>query len=275
MAFFSSRVFAVLVLLAGGAGVLVPGNARAETYHTCAGFIDSVPATITSQGVWCLRKDLSTAMIGGIAINIAANNVTIDCNDFKVGGLAAGDYSTTKGIVTSRQNVTVRNCNVRGFYFGIDLHGAGHLVEDNRLDNNLLYGIRVTGENGLVQRNRVYDTGGTRFNLSIHAINVSGADVIDNTVAGMFSTGTGSLYGVRVLQPQVIRNNRIRGLPGWDSFAILADGLGSTVEGNLIYDIGSRGIMGRNVDVVCRNNVVVGAPTPFVNCLDNGGNISL
>ncbi len=93
---------AVLVL---GSLCLLPGNVRVETYNTCAGFIDSLPATM-----WCLRKDLTTSMTSGRAISIATNNVTIDCNDFKIGGLGAGNASTATGIYTyGRQNITVRH----------------------------------------------------------------------------------------------------------------------------------------------------------------------
>src|SRR5690606_9034000 len=87
------RLLAVLLL----AGLLaIPSPARAaESYDSCAGYIDSLPATISQQGVWCLRKNLSTNISTGHAITIAANNVTIDCNDFKIGGLAAGNGSLT------------------------------------------------------------------------------------------------------------------------------------------------------------------------------------
>ena len=57
-----------LALCLGTVAVLLafhPREARAETYQTCAGFIDALPATITTQGVWCLRKDLGTAMASG------------------------------------------------------------------------------------------------------------------------------------------------------------------------------------------------------------------
>lgn len=205
------RLLAAFVLLAGVAGALVTGNARAEAYHTCAGFIDSVPATISSQGVWCLRKDLGTNITSGEAITIAANNVTIDCNDFKVGGLAAGDATRTYGIyANNRQNATVRNCNVRGFFMGILLNGVGHLVEDNRLDNNLFVGISVSGRdnNNLVQRNRIFDTGGSGNSTGIY----TNGDVIDNTVAGMFSTDAG-VEAIYLFGPgSVARNNRVRGL---------------------------------------------------------------
>ena len=42
------HLFAALLLLAGV--FAAPTPARAETYHTCAGFIDSLPAAITTQG---------------------------------------------------------------------------------------------------------------------------------------------------------------------------------------------------------------------------------
>src|SRR5688500_5888635 len=111
-----------LALCLGTVAVLLafhPREARAETYQTCAGFIDALPATITTQGVWCLRKDLGTAMASGAAITIATNNVTIDCNNFKVGGLAAGAGTQAVGIqVSGKQNATIRNCAIRGFYRG-------------------------------------------------------------------------------------------------------------------------------------------------------------
>ena len=67
--------------------------------------------------MWCLRHDLSTSIVSGQAIDIQANNVAIDCNDFKIGGLAAGNGSMAVGIhALTRQNATVRHCNIRGFY---------------------------------------------------------------------------------------------------------------------------------------------------------------
>jgi len=186
MSLLPCRLLAVLIL--STSLVLVPGKARAETHATCAGFIDSLPATVTKQGVWCLRNDLSTAITSGNAISIATNNVTIDCNGFKIGGLAAGEGSLATGIRASgRQNAVVRHCNVRGFQYGIYLTGAGHLVEDSRFDNNLYMGIHVSGENNVVRRNRVHDTGGSSaYPYGIYA----SAHVVVNIVAGAFSTAS-------------------------------------------------------------------------------------
>lgn len=297
MIHLSCRRLAALLLLAGVAGAFIPGTARAETYHTCAGFIDSVPATITTQGVWCLRKDLSTSITSGNAITIATNNVTVDCNDFKVGGLAAGDGSGAIGIYAyDRQNLTVRNCNVRGFYHGIAFGGpvtysggAGHLIEDNRLDNNLAAGVFLrNATNSLVQRNRVYDTGGSLTANEIYGIFATEADMLDNTVAGVFAIDTGTLdaksvYGI--LSPGrgvVIRDNRVRelDLPS----AVSGDVVGirasnwSRVDGNLVLSVGNhRGtaILGSGPEghlTICSNNVVAGFHRRIDTCKDNGGN---
>src|SRR5436190_3292229 len=72
--------------------------AHAETFHTGGTVIASLPAVITTQGVFCLTHDLTTAITSGTAIDIQVNNVTIDCNGCKIGGLAAGTSSTTRGI---------------------------------------------------------------------------------------------------------------------------------------------------------------------------------
>src|SRR6185369_16529682 len=62
----------------------------AESYDNCTGFITSLPAVVTTQGTWCLKQDLATAITSGNAITINTGNVTIDCNDFKLGGMSAG-----------------------------------------------------------------------------------------------------------------------------------------------------------------------------------------
>lgn len=197
----SNRLFAAFVVLAVLSGVAVPDDARAaQSYDNCTGFIDTIPTTITTQGVWCLRKDLSTNITSGIAVTLAANNVTLDCNGFKIGGLAAGNSSAAWGIwVPGRQNATVRHCQVRGFATGIRIDdGAGHLIEDNRLDNNLQFGIRVISDNTRIRRNMVYDTGGKVG--SSYTWGISGtADITDNTVSGLFADSPGGeLLGIAV-----------------------------------------------------------------------------
>src|SRR5687768_7416536 len=73
------------------AAAAVPRAYAAESYDYCPRVISSLPATISTQGTWCLKSNLSTGITTGNAITIATNNVTIDCNDYKLGRLPAGD----------------------------------------------------------------------------------------------------------------------------------------------------------------------------------------
>src|SRR4249920_3466180 len=84
------------------------GSAHAaQSYDNCTGFITSLPAVITTQGTWCLKQDLATTVTSGSAITINTNNVTIDCNDFKLGGLGAGLATLANGIYSlNRVNAT-------------------------------------------------------------------------------------------------------------------------------------------------------------------------
>jgi hypothetical protein len=278
----SCRLPAALALLAGLAAAA--GGARAETYQTCTGFIDSIPATITTQGVWCLRKDLSTAMTSGTAITIATNNVTIDCNDFKIGGLAAGTASLTHGITAGeRANAVVRHCNVRGFMYGIHLRGYGHLVEDNRFDNNLVQGIHVEGHDSIVRRNRVLDTGGYPASDRSYGIFATG-DVVDNIVSGVYALGTSPrVRGIYLVGSRATaRGNRVRDLSasaGSVAVGLLVQGGGNAVVDNQVsVNPGHEGTgisAGGITSAACTGNFVYGFATGILNCRDGGGNTVL
>src|SRR5690348_2627551 len=64
---FMNRLFpfaAILVLASLGPALPLPARA-AQSYDNCTGFIDSVPATVSTQGTWCLRHDANTAITSG------------------------------------------------------------------------------------------------------------------------------------------------------------------------------------------------------------------
>ena len=269
-------LLAILLVLAG-----FPREAPAETHDTCAGFIDSVPAVISTQGVWCLRGDVSTAQTSGSAIEIAANNVTIDCNGYKIGGLAAGSSSAANGIYAyGRMNITVRNCNIRGFLHGISLFGSnagGHLVEDNRLDGNLYVGMDIYGDNNTVQRNQVYDTGGgtstsSMINYGIYAQ----ANVIGNIVDGIDAD---RLIAIRITGAgHVARDNVVRNIlsgSGDEVFGIFGSGDSILVDNHVYVSAGppaSESGNGVRDGAVCLRNTVYGFATPFANCDISSGN---
>ncbi|HEY0660994.1 MAG TPA: right-handed parallel beta-helix repeat-containing protein [Lysobacter sp.] len=285
----NQRLFRLL-LLVGCCNA--PAAHAAESYDNCTGFIDTLPATISTQGTWCLRHDLSTAITSGNAIVIATNNVTIDCNHHKLGGLAAGTGTGAYGIFAEdRHNATVRRCAIRGFRVGIYFHGtasasgpgSGHLIEDNRLEQNTWMGISLDGDNNRVQRNRIYDTGNAPFTNTAWGMAVDNAEVIDNTVAGVYATGSANnAIGIHMDGWGIeARGNQVRDLaPAGTGVALgLVNNFGTTnFTGNWVSSIlavDGTGIAAKSGSPksTCRDNTVVNFATGIAaNCLDAGGN---
>jgi hypothetical protein len=261
----------------------LPASA-AESYDSCEGrYIESLPASIGTPGVWCLRHDVTTAVGSGAAIQVTSNNVTLDCNGYRIGGLAAGPGSLASGVYASgRQNFTIRNCGIRGFYYGILVEGgAGHLVEDNRLDNNLLNAIRVSADNSRVRRNAVFDTGGATGRNDASAI-FGSADISDNTIGGVYAVvAPGQSNGITATAfGQQVSRNTIRGLVansgGGAAYGIIANANGITVDGNRIAAasvVNGIGIVGTG-NVFCINNTVANFSSAVVSCRASTSNDS-
>src|SRR6187549_1930197 len=83
---------------------LAPSARAAESFDACTAYVTSLPATLSTAGRYCLTKDLSTAMTSGNAIEVTANNVTLDCNGFRIGNLGGGPDAFTWGVYTDRTN---------------------------------------------------------------------------------------------------------------------------------------------------------------------------
>jgi len=231
---------------------LAPDFAQAaESYDNCAGMISSLPAVISTQGTWCLTSDLTTAITSGSAITVNTNNVTIDCNNFKLGGLTAGVGTTASGLsATNRINVTVRHCNVRGFLRGLYFTGSGggHTVENNNFDGNTQVGIHVEGDASIVRNNRVSDTGGSTVYSQVRGIEVlNSIDVINNMVSGATarSGSNGNVYGIYAYADSArINGNEVTGL--------VKDGTGA------VYGIYAE----YNEHTIIRNNDLIGDGYP-------------
>ena len=295
----SSSFLLAAALVVGGLSLKPAEVQAAQSYSNCTGFIDALPATISAPGTWCLKKDLSTSMSSGRVISIAANDVTLDCNDFKLGGLAAGPGSNAMGVATALGSVnsktTIRNCNVRGFATGISLiGGGGHLVEDNRLDNNLYQGIVIEGNNNnvhnnnIVRRNTIQTIGGgASTHADIHGIYAE-ADIYDNSIADLETlSNTRSVYGIFISGVGTLaRNNTVRNLAGNDrigdtgrTYGIMADSARVRLDGNHILGgpnpaLGA-GIRGStNGAAFCIGNTVANFSEGMGNCQLISGNKS-
>ena len=237
-----------------------------------------MPAVISSQGVYCLTGNVSTSNPAGNAIEITANNVTLDLNSWKVGGQAAGTATLATGIYSTANNVVIKNGIVRGFYMGIRLTGRGATVEGLLVDKNTYTGIQVEGQGSLLRDNRIVDTGGSTATTDEDAfgIAVGGAEsVIDgNLISGLTATGTGQEWGIYVWSNgdyATLRNNVIS-----DAVSPAGGGysagirMGNTswvgVEGstviNMDYGIyffgSSTGTYSRNTAINCTNPFIGG-----------------
>jgi hypothetical protein len=300
----SPVIAAILFFVAAalGTGLSLPARA-AESYGNCTGFIDTVPATITTPGTWCLRRDLNTAIMSGIAIHIAASSVTLDCNHFTTDGFDGGFETQAYGVYAGdRLNVSIRNCNIRGFATGILLDGGsngvapGFLVERNTLNGHTRTGIFVRGAGSTIRGNRVLDIGtgepldGSVGDRNIYGITAwNGVDVIDNTVKGIgipIPSEVGA-YGIRTINNGAgsVIGNRIRRLGLWA-------GPANAVYG--IYNVNSRGLIIRDNDIqgpgastvggvglrcsstpaTARDNVIAGFATAIQKCMSIGNTVN-
>lgn len=268
----------------------------ARSFDNCSGYINALPAVITTQGTYCMNKDLSTTLSSGAAVTILTNNVILDCNDYKLGNLGAGVDTHMIGIYSlNRLNHTVRNCNVRGFQNGIllgtepEATGGGHIVEDNRLEASRMLGIAVSGAGSIVRNNRVVDTGEGDPEAGDSAIGISvalGVDVVDNTVDGVtnFRRPTGAQ--VRGIYAYVnegdIERNTVRNISGTNGgpgganvHFIRANYSSGTIVDNRI----SGELAESEVAIYCteslaiaRDNIALNTTQGVVTCIDAGNN---
>ena len=283
-----------LLLLAAGllATALSPSVARAaQSYDNCTGFIKTLPATISLQGTWCLSEDVSTAIATGAAITVATNNVTLDCNDFKIGGLAAGPATKAVGVLAQEKlNVTVRRCNIRGFLYGVRLRNGtgGNVVEDNSFSGNTARAISVEGDGTVVRRNLVRDTGGSTASSwqgSAAGIATYGdVDVIDNIVSQVAAlpneSGNASATGIHALLATSgsISHNRVRGLVSVGmgmarGIDVIGEDPQVILRGNDITGPGTYGLQCTGARSRAMDNIVVGFSTPLADCRDDGNSL--
>jgi len=243
--------------------LLAAPAAWAETVNCTP--ITALPTVITSQGIYCLTGNLKTNMISGNAIEIQANNVTIDLNGWKLGGLPAGDLTTANGIYAwNKRKITIRNGTIRGFYQGILLEdssggaSSGHLIEDIRADRNTFMGMFIRGRYSIVRRNRVVYTGGSTVSGPAMGIRLEGdgTRALNNDIIDTTATDGYAGYGLHLISADgaVVEGNRIdnvssgrgtnntRGISIENSMDVLATGNRVTRVGyGIYYDLGTTG----------------------------------
>lgn len=264
--------------------------AAAESYDNCRGFVTSLPATLTAPVTYCLKQNLSTPITSGEAILVTVNNVTIDCNGYRIVD-QAGTATQAVGIrADSRANLTLRNCVVRGFHRGLETSGSGssgHVIEDNRFEINRKAAMVLVGSGHHVRRNLLVDNGGMAAEGETFGIVAHGdVDIVDNTIDGVNPVGDASgrrwSTGIRTANnlAGTVSGNRVRSLvASGGGIEVGIDNIGNdavVMSDNIVNGRGTPGSYGlRCADPsgVSVRNVVLRFPNGLGGCADGGGNV--
>jgi nitrous oxidase accessory protein NosD len=254
-------------------------TAQAETTNCTA--ITTVPYTIATPGVYCLKSHLSTSITQGSAIEIHADNVVLDLNGNLLDGSGAGLGTMTAGITSfMRSNITVRNGTVRGFFSGVAIDdrspytvSRGNVIEDIRAVRNTFKGIAIAGTS-VVRNNQVLETGGSTIASIFPAYGIvisgPGARALNNDVMGVTPTGNDRAVGILMHNAprSVAAGNRISdtivsasGAPGygivtsWGNDVTLKDNIIANSKFGIFFENGSTGKY--------MNNMTQGVATPY------------
>ncbi len=269
--------------LAGLAFAAAVSTAAAEVQDCIA--ITALPAVITVQGVHCFKQDLATSMTSGRAITISTNNVIIDMNGFKLGGLAAGPNTLATAIYAQgRQNITSRNGAIRGFGTGIEFstfivgENRGHLVENMRIESSRFTGISLQGLNSIIRNNIIYDTGGG-IGTDAAAISLNqctSCSVAGNVIGGVKESAAARGMFLTQTSASVIRDNEIRNVDeGTERIGIdFSSGGRVAIERNSVINntTGTVGIRANGTSDACIENFVTGFTTRLTGCTFSEGN---
>lgn len=190
--------------------------------------ISKLPYTITKPGSYALRKSLVYAYKSGQPL--AA--ITVNCDDVKIdllGNTISVDREISKltetaGIFANqRNNVSIRNGAMKGFFRGVYLegiNGSNHLVESIEATDSTFLGIQVKGRGCIIRNNFVNGVGraqgASNYTALRYGMDITGAacvvknnrvlDVTPNT-----TNSNNSSYGIYIhdTEAAVIQGNDV------------------------------------------------------------------
>jgi hypothetical protein len=191
-----------------GDGVITIDQAKAEAGGVTPGDAPGFPVTLSQGGSYRLSGNLVVGNAGTTAIDVTADNVTLDLNGFAILGATSCSGEPTScypigsgdGVRFAAGNrkagLTVRNGTIRGMGGnGIYGHASsqGYTIERVKVIGNGGWGIALAGAvitDNVVMRNGQHGIGGS-------TLQVRGNTVLHNGVAGLFLVRSG--YGHNTL----------------------------------------------------------------------------
>ncbi|MCX6772956.1 MAG: S8 family serine peptidase, partial [Candidatus Micrarchaeota archaeon] len=186
------------------------------------------PAALSSAGTtYTLTSSYSCAN----GYNMTAANITLDC----AGNTITGTNTTgTAGVYTDQYFTTIKNCNIRDFYYGVHLQdGSGTTASNSTVTGNA-YGIFLYQASNNKIINSTF-TSGIGFGIFFY----SGLNHISSNNSIINSTATGGQSGIAL---NTVRNTTVTGSTMSPIFAGAAlnlnDAWGSTIANNTMNGIG-------------------------------------
>jgi len=150
-----------------------------EGYVACGGTGVVINTSLT------LTKNVS---VEGDCLIINSSNLMIDCN----GNNFIGNSSGFAFKVENNDNVTIQNCEIQNFTWGIMLgNSTGSIIKGNTLLDNTLHGIILGTESGFLSVDDaiVYDNVMKRNNFGLGIDNVSSSNISSNFIYNSSTAG--------------------------------------------------------------------------------------
>lgn len=218
--------------------------------------ISSLPFTITASGMYHLTGNLTQPNTYTNAIEVDANNVTIDLNGFTISG-AGGDGRKSGITILDNSNIEIRNGAITNFGYpdgnGVyaDSSSNNIKVENVRVVNNGMYGLSLWGKG-----NSVINCVATGNNSGIVAHNA----VIKNNVASN-NTYIGISSGNSTVTNNTASENGWNGINNADNGSVVGNTTNnngrvgilahsSTIQSNTAKSNGTNGIHGHNSNII-------------------------
>ena len=263
---------------------LAPAGAFGQTCSP----VTTLPATLTSPGVYCLTSNQNFSGTGD-AIVISSSDVVIDFQQFRLKS-TNGNY----GVLVERgDDVVIRNGKIDGFVNAIRLDGGrGALVEKMRISQTGNIAIASSANSPIIRDNRIDRAGATAIATSGNQVRILDNDISfheNNPYYGIGSDGAQALIqgnrlsqvsgiGISVLGAgNIIRNNVVNGASGTVTLIQMSTPVtgasSAIVEGNVLRN-GTRGIYaGASTTGKYRDNITHEVTTPYdTGGLTNSGN---
>jgi len=164
---------------------------------------------INKSGTYYLTADIinSTATY---CMDIQANNVTLDCQGHTIDGIGT---TNTYGIYVYRSssqntNVTIRNCNVQDWEYGIQLTFSSSNTITNNTANNT-FGIRLDAfsNNNTITNNTINNNDAYGIFLALSSNNTIISNIVNNNGYGFYLSSSLS----NIITNNTVNNNEAGG----------------------------------------------------------------